>query len=399
MTLSQLVYDLDASKGPQYLPNGMRTTRTTPAMMDKGGRWVEVAAQVPRLEAWGLRAEGARVNALPYSTQDAFSDWSGADRWSFLGRQGVVENGLSGWEHRSLMLELAPVRRLAAPGEGVSEYALSAIVERLDAEAAELAVLTGSTVRRRVSTAGTGESGSGWARRQGRGTGPNGGALMELGLVVPRASTDTLALYPTGRYPNTHGTVVHHLQYERGAFSSSPIVTNGEEWARTEEQHYAVLESSSGHAATVQVLVRAAPGVENDQVAWQLDNGTESERISVIRFADGTWRVELVRAGTPAALVELGTLNDGATAGLGIRVTSSELAVSLDGGEVETAAHSGAPVCNRERWGGSALIGSAWFGWLCRVRRWYAAGTDEDLVALSSWQSTLPEAAGTAPAV
>jgi hypothetical protein len=394
VSLASLAYDLDASLPARLLPSALRVERASPAWRDVGGRWLRSEPHEPRLEAWGLRLEGARVNLLPLGVQGPASDWAGAQHFAYLGRQSAVDTGLPAQEHRALMDVAAPFRTLPAPGFGALPHSLSAIVERLDATGAALAVLGTSGTRRRVLVGDAGTSvGSGWSRVADRGVGLNGGPLAELALGVARAAGDTLAVYPVGLAEATTATILHHLQYERGAFASSPVATLGVDAGRSEERCHAALGASAAHAGAVQLLLRAAPGTEHDQVAWQIDDGTEAERVALLRDKDAALRLELVRGGVATASVALGVLPDGTTCAVALRVTDSTLAACRDGGALATASHGGAPVCSAERWGGSSVVGRAWYGWLVRARRWASPAADDDLPPLAAWQSPLPQAA------
>lgn len=62
------------------------------------------------------------------------------------------------------------------------------------------------------------------------GTGPNGGALRRISIVVTTHATNTLYetfIYPTGAGLNTLSAILHHAQLEPGAFPTSPIISAG----------------------------------------------------------------------------------------------------------------------------------------------------------------------------
>jgi hypothetical protein len=357
-----LAYAFDAATRP-VLPAGFRFARSSPAAILTDGRLRAQDPHVPSLDRDGLRLRGARANLVP-ALPAPTAAWQGGADFLFRAvepllryRQGAA------WVHRAT-LRPGPARRwLVAPGSGPAVHTLSAWWELLDAETAEVAISVGG-----ARLAGTSTDGG-----RDHGHGPNDGRLVLAEVATARADDQALELWPAGPAAAALASIPHHVQYEAGAFASDPILAG----ARAEERCAAELDAAQDHATAVAVLARSAAGRDGRQVLWQLDDGTEANRLTLVRDGAGDLRAELVIAGGAVATLALGELADGAAVALELRLGTSSLTCRRDAGPLLSAAHPGRFPATAERWGGAAVLGSAWFGSIAKVARWVGSAADD----------------------
>lgn len=173
---------------------------------------------------------------------------------------------------------------------------------------------------------------------------------------------------PTYLGDGASGLYVWRTQLEAGGFASSPIKTEGSAVTRAADQ-ISIATSDLPYNASEGMLVieaRTAAG-SGTQVLWQIDDGTENERIRIVRDASNVVRFIVTDGGAEQCNLNLGTVANSTAFKVAVSWAANDFAGCLNGGTVQTDTSGTLPTVTTMRAGrGSAADG--WFGHVASAR-------------------------------
>lgn len=136
----------------------------------------------------------------------------------------------------------------------------------------------------------------------------------------------------------TKGVTAWGGQFETGRFPSSYIQRVANAGARNAD---AITEAVANEAAgSVRLYFRTAAGTDGNQVLWQRDDGTESNRIRCVRDDTGNLHWIVTSGGADVVDIDLGVVSSSAVGYTDFRWADDDFGGSLNGG-AETTATSG----------------------------------------------------------
>jgi hypothetical protein len=203
-------------------------------------------------------------------------------------------------------------------------------------------------------------------------------------LLNPAGSTNgtTLDNAATGSTAMDYATIELNT-----STPTTPIETVASAVTRTVDD---VTRATTSLPGTILLKGRTAPSIgSTDQVVAQWDDGTEDNRVTVLRRGSSTQgeiAVQVVDGGASQADFDSGaTIADDTDFAIALRISASDFAASLDGASVATDGagtlpsgittfRAGDNVANTKTWGGSLAV----------VGEWTAALSDDALAGLSS---------------
>jgi hypothetical protein len=146
---------------------------------------------------------------------------------------------------------------------------------------------------------------------------------------------------------------VYNAQLEKGGFASSVIKTTGV--AATRLADVAVLPSLQGLATrtvagTVLCEGYAAPG-SGTQTFWQLDDGTDANRVRLYRNSSNQLRANVQAAGVDQCDLLLGTVANNANFKAAFAFQAGNFAGVMAGGSVQSVSTGTLPACTQGRLG------------------------------------------------
>lgn len=153
----------------------------------------------------------------------------------------------------------------------------------------------------------------------------------------------------------TSGVYIWGAQQEAGAFPTSYVPTIASQVTRAADQ-ISILTSAfpySAAAGTIVIDGKTAPGA-GTQPLWQLDDGTENERVRIERNSSNEIHCIVTDGGVEQANVNLGTVAANTAFKVAFAWSAGDFAASLNGGTVGTDASGTLPTVTTMRIG-SAL--------------------------------------------
>lgn len=141
-----------------------------------------------------------------------------------------------------------------------------------------------------------------------------------------------------------------------------------------------------GYVATVLsgvIAFRAAPGASGNQVLWQTDDGSEDDRLRIVRDATGHLRFIATAGGAEQCNIDLGALADSTDGKVAFRAAANDFAAVLDGGAVSADSAGSMPAVTL-MWVGRGHSGDEWFGHVGSVSLHASALTNTKLQSLSA---------------
>lgn len=171
----------------------------------------------------------------------------------------------------------------------------------------------------------------------------------------------------TGTYLGdiTKGLSVWGAQLELGAFSSSYIPATTASVTRAADS--LTRTRSSPAAISMTIAGRAAPGVSGNQVLWQIDDGSEVNRIRAVRNTSGELHVIATVSSSDVADLNLGALASGADFSVAFRAGANDFAAALNGGSLVTDVSGAMPAGLVNERIGADSAGNQWFGTVASI--------------------------------
>lgn len=328
--------------------------------MGPNGLLVQAVTNVPRIEydangnCLGLLMEASRTNLMTFSQDLAGADWSALQSTlssnSTAAPDGTVtadlvtEDGASSAHgyvnNRTLAVSTTYTTSFWAKANGRTWVAFRATgTGWLNSDQAAFFNISGAGA---IGTLGAGITATitafpnGWYRctatyatAAAAGTG--------TGTRIALASADNTQIYAGN---STSGAYLWGVQQEAGAFASSYIPTTTVSVARTACSAIRTLGSEfSATAGTAVVSGRTAPGTDaTAQFFYNFDDGTNNERIGVVRLGGGTTMSTRIFDGGAVQLASADTVANSAAFKAAAAYASGDLASSVNGAAIQAAA-------------------------------------------------------------
>lgn len=222
------------------------------------------------------------------------------------------------------------------------------------------------------------------------GIGPNGGKIWHLSFTarsrIGDPSSVPFYLYACGINEMVAGNtaIIHYVGVQPGNVSSSPILTGSTTATRMADN--LSFARSSPPEFTMVVEGTTASGLTGNQVLWQWDDGTESNRYRLVRDNARILRAIMTVSGVDVVNLNLGAVADRSDLKVAFPFKAGMFAASVNGAAaVVDAAYSGPlPVVTTKRIGCSAVSGSEWFGTVERPGRFDKAYNPAQAQEMSS---------------
>lgn len=154
-------------------------------------------------------------------------------------------------------------------------------------------------------------------------------------------------------------------QVELGTFATSPIPTTTGTVTRNAD-NITLATSAYPHASmtTCTIRGRTASGINSaNQVLWQVDDGTESNRLRIVRDTSLNLRFIVTTAGVEQANLNLGAVAHSTAFSVTVTWATNNFSASLNGGAPITDVAGTVPTVTTLRLGSSAT-GEQWAGHL-----------------------------------
>ncbi len=196
--------------------------------------------------------------------------------------------------------------------------------------------------------------------------GPNGGPvyLIWLSQTGTTGNNRRLSIRPAGNTTSLLSAVIHHIQHEEAPFFSSPIVTAAAAASRVADSLTRTMSDVAAFSKTI--FARTASGASGNQVLWQRDDGTEDNRLRIVRDSSTNVRFIVTAGGNEQVNIDLGTVAASTFFSVAIRAAANNFAASLNAGSVTTDTSGTMPTgITTERLGRDSA-GNQWFGHIQR---------------------------------
>lgn len=214
-------------------------------------------------------------------------------------------------------------------------------------------------------------------------SGTSTGSLVGSGAYPTRS---TLTFIPTaGTLTLTITGTVQYAQLEAGSFATSFIPSAGASVTRAASAgpitstNFSAWYTALAAVGTFTVQGIRPPGAGT---AWQVDDGTASNRMALRFDAAGAAFFTVVVGGATQADINAGSVSAGGAFKLAVRWGANDFAASLNGAAVVTDATGTVPTVDRARLGADTTA-TTLNSTLARVAA-YAAKTNAQLVSLST---------------
>jgi hypothetical protein len=172
-------------------------------------------------------------------------------------------------------------------------------------------------------------------------------------------------------------------QVESGAFVSTPILTTTTAVTRNAETCTATRTASALINGTVLIDATMAPGAPptGNHYLWVVSDGTTNNRVLAAANTTPEPFGTVTAGGVSQAAPTAGAATVGAGLRLGLRWTTDNVAVVLNGGTPVTDTLATIPATlTTERIGGDGVSGTQqWMGFIKRIRRYSSVWSDSDL--------------------
>jgi hypothetical protein len=310
--------------------------------------------------ALGLLIEGSRTNDV--------HDSADASQWGTVGSPTITDTGTDRGGFNVIEVASGGSSLHSALSNGFTatngqDIAITVYVE------------PGTSDQIRITTRIT--DGSGTDENQVRGTfGSVSLAFTQDGTITDVQETDfgTITRITFIYTPGKDGTVeigigpnsgtsgenvfVLGCQAEQGSFPTSFIETAGSAVTRAAGRRTSSV--TDGDYQTVVITARTGQGAG---VLWQLDDGSENNRIRIERNASNEIRCIITDGGTEQANLNVGTVADDTDFQVGFAWAANDIAAVLDGGTVQTDGTATIPTGLTNWRGGHDTAGEEWNAW------------------------------------
>lgn len=181
------------------------------------------------------------------------------------------------------------------------------------------------------------------------------------------------------------GVYIWGAQFEAGTYASSYTATEGSQITRPADVA-TVIDADDYYAAagnTLTITATAAAGL-GTQVLAQWDDGTEDERVRVLRDSSGDLRVIVTAGGAEQANLDLGAVANGAAFTVSLRWQANGFAASLNGAAEVTDASGSLPAGITTLRIGADSAGNQWGGHIASVvprPRYFSETQNESMAA------------------
>lgn len=157
----------------------------------------------------------------------------------------------------------------------------------------------------------------------------------------------------------TDGVYLWGAQLEAGSFPTSYIPTLGSTVTRAEDNLTSATSTFPWSATAGSVIVSGtAAAASGTQVITQIDDGTESERIRIVRDSSNNLRFIVTDGGVEQCNINLGAVADGSAFRVAAAWSANDFAASLNGGTSLTDGSGTLPTCTTLRYGRGATANS-----------------------------------------
>ena len=184
--------------------------------------------------------------------------------------------------------------------------------------------------------------------------------------------TTSIAVYMCRDSVGTGTVFSYGYQLEAGAFPTSYIPTTTAQVTRSVDQDSDANTKYpfSATAGTLNLVATTAPGASGNQVVAQVDDGTASNRIRIVRDSSSHVRCIVTSGGVEQANLDMGAVASSTLFKLAFAWQASDFAASLNGAAVVTAASGSLPSgLTTTRYGYSAS-GEQWDGHINALAYW-----------------------------
>lgn len=185
-----------------------------------------------------------------------------------------------------------------------------------------------------------------------------GNTVLQV-IIYPAANTDG----SNGINPATTGAlIVDYVQVElNSGTAGSPIETTGSAVTRAADVVTSAIVGTLPSAYSYDIT--ATPGQDKDAVLYQVDDGTENNRVRLERIA-GSLHYTITSGGVEQANLNLGALTDFVEFTVRCRVAAGDFAASLNGATSSTDITGSVPTGLTTRRLGQDTAGNHWNGWI-----------------------------------
>lgn len=165
-------------------------------------------------------------------------------------------------------------------------------------------------------------------------TGPNGQPVYLIWQTCTGTGGNArrISLRPAGNTTSLFNAIVHHVQHEEQGSYSSPIIAAATPASRSADDLIRTVTAG----AFSKVLWCRAPRLAGTHVLYQRDDGTEDNRVRMVRASDLHLHYIVTAGGVEQANIDLGEIANDAFFTVAIRAAQDDFAVSLDAGEETT---------------------------------------------------------------
>lgn len=355
----------------------------------------QASANVPRIEAGGIRLEGARTQLLTFAGTFDDASWTKGN--------STATSGITGPDGAASAYNLTAANSSAihymlhnvTVASGTT-YAASASLkynnvqwvvlrgdfpstsyQSFDVLNGALGLSGASIINKSLvpSVNGFSRVSATWAA-----TASGSGAQPLFGLNTSDAAT--VQTWSPG--DATHGVYVHGLQVEAGAFASSYIpAPSGSTVTRAADS--LTRTRTSPTVITKFLAGKTPPGVATEQIMWSADDGTTANRLRVTYKSDGHLHVIVTTSSSDVADLDMGAVAVNTNFKLAFRAQTDDYAASLNGAAVVTDSAGTMPagVVN-DRLGAGLSAGQEWFSTVSQDAEFSIGGSNSELQRLTN---------------
>ncbi len=321
--------------------------------------------------------EGARTNAVPNSTMAGVVGTAAPTKWDYTSQNGItVESAGTGTQDGLDYLDV----HISGTSSGGSNLAIRWLRQadtpvvapgQSWATSVYLALVAGSATGPTVFVMGTNEENSGGNYLRGPSV-PISGLTAELQrfLSVGTLGADTAIIYSQIYLFVPNGNSIDMTlriaapQTEMGAFASSFIPTTTQ--AVTREADAATVTLGDWWSATAGTVCLEGRTGLGAGVLWQVDDGTEDERIRIERNGSDRIICSLTSGSVQQASIVAGSVGNDTAFHIGLSWKAERFVAALDGPQTAEANNITLPNVTTMRLG-SSPTGESWNGTIANL--------------------------------
>jgi len=372
MTISQAILNLDFANTNGLVDPRIAFSRAAVAtFVGQNGLLQTAFAGVPRVpfdpvsgSCLGLMIEEQRINEALYCRDASNAAWTKTNITAAKDQTGIDGSATSA---SSLLATATNGTCTQAITSSSNTRTFSVYVKRLVGTGIVYMTLDNSTFTDVTS--------------QITGAGPNGYARISVSQAALTNPTIGFKLAV-----NADKIAVDYVQEEVGAFATSAVLTTAATFTRVAETSTMLLSAVPGwnaNAGTIVLKGIAPPTSAVAGVAFQIDDGTENNRLTIRRNASGVAYATVVSGSVTIADMSLGAWAAGTLASVALSWKAGAFNAVLNGGTVSNVATGAVPLSLATARLGANSAAVSWDGQVYRVVLFPQAATAADIQSLT----------------